>query len=548
MSLEQMPSTPGAQGAELEAAFEAQRRILRLAAVLEPRRAIGFEKIRIGGPNDGGYVMIDHFSDVAAAYSLGVGPDVSWDVDIAERGIKVYQFDHTVDGPPQTHRMFEFAKTQIVPETGLRGESLTSLVAARGHDPDLSLILKCDIEGDEWAVFDAAPDSLLGRFSQIVCEFHTFGGVASDLWYARAYRVLRKLRRQFEVVHVHANNYCPIYNLGNVAFPDLLEVTFVNQKYHTFEETDEIFPTPLDSPNRPDRPDIFLGPFRFGAYSLKGDDHNVTDDEWLAPLVDLDSKSHVGEISYLLGNVEFERTQLDLVERTVQLERLSDDLVGRTDDLVATRSQLVERTAQLEKVSHDLATRTDDLVAARGQLVERTAQFEKVSHDLATRTDDLVATRDQLVERTAQLEQLSRDLMIRTDDLVATRSQLVERTARLEQASSDLMARTDDLVAIRSQLVERTAQLETVSHDLATRTDDLVATREELADRTADLARSAIDLRERDLRVNDHLQTIERITEALQKETSAHAALMEALRHIPGLTWTMKRILNRSAE
>ena len=86
MSLEQMPSTPGAQGAELEAAFEAQRRILRLAAVLEPRRAIGFEKIRIGGPNDGGYVMIDHFSDVAAAYSLGVGPDVSWDVDIAEIG------------------------------------------------------------------------------------------------------------------------------------------------------------------------------------------------------------------------------------------------------------------------------------------------------------------------------------------------------------------------------------------------------------------------------------------------------------------------------
>ena len=80
----------------------------------------GFENIlaredllRIGRAYDGGYVMVDDF-DNCVAYSFGISDDVSWDFDIAKRGIDVYMYDHTIDSLPVYDERFHFFKTTSI--------------------------------------------------------------------------------------------------------------------------------------------------------------------------------------------------------------------------------------------------------------------------------------------------------------------------------------------------------------------------------------------------------------------------------------------------
>lgn len=230
---------------------------------LTPRRVMGIEKVRLGDAGDGGYVMLDDFTGVTGALSLGIGGNCSWDAQIAERGIDVYQYDHTIEGPPTEHPRFHFTRKMIAAEVSKDAESLSTALGTIAASENERLVLKIDIEGAEWDVFDSAPEVDLGRFSQIIAEFHDFDEVLNSAWRDRAQRVLAKLRTQFDVVHVHANNYGTYDVIANVPIPEAFEISFANRSIYRSEETDEVFPTALDQPNRPDRPDIFLGTMRY---------------------------------------------------------------------------------------------------------------------------------------------------------------------------------------------------------------------------------------------------------------------------------------------
>jgi hypothetical protein len=245
-------------------AFEIQEEIKRTLRFLRPYAARGFRKARFGGPHDGGYILLDDFRGIDTAFSFGIENNASWDVEIAKRCVTVYQFDHTVEAPITGDERLVFSRKRICPEAGTESESLSSLV--RQYDKQNAcpnLILKIDIENDEWAVFDATPPDLLTRFSQIVGEFHYFQGFRDFDWRKLFHRVLNKLSGAYGIVHVHANNYAGFSNICNVVFPNVLEITFANRNIYSFSETDEIFPGPLDSPNDPSRLDMHLGSFRF---------------------------------------------------------------------------------------------------------------------------------------------------------------------------------------------------------------------------------------------------------------------------------------------
>jgi|SRR5271165_1924436 len=239
-----------------------QAAIIDLLSYLTPRRSVRFGKIRLGRNGDGGYVLLDDFADVSAALSFGIGTDCSWDAAIAARAIDVFQYDHTVDGPPIANPRFRFFKKKIAAASSDQSESLGSALAKLPSTAE-RVILKIDVEGAEWDIFDAATPEELARFSQIVGEFHDFDHAADPAWRDTARRVLAKLRSVFEVVHVHANNYAPLNVIANVAIPSTFELTFVKRATYECRETDEIFPTALDQPSWDGRPDIFLGSMRY---------------------------------------------------------------------------------------------------------------------------------------------------------------------------------------------------------------------------------------------------------------------------------------------
>ena len=228
--------------------------------LLRPQAATGTKKIRLGSANDGGYVMLDDFLGVDSALSLGIDKDVSWDVDMAKRGIVVYQFDHTVDSPPVTDNpRLVFAKKRISTETGPSTETLPSLLKRYDKGTKPNILLKIDIECDEWAIFDELCPELISRFAQIVGEFHFFEGFSADPRCRRLItRVLEKLTYSYAVVHIHANSHGDFHTFNNMAFPNVLELTFANRRLYSFSETDEKFPGILDAPNDPRRPDVDL--------------------------------------------------------------------------------------------------------------------------------------------------------------------------------------------------------------------------------------------------------------------------------------------------
>lgn len=207
--------------------------------------------------------MIDDFVGIRAALSFGIEANASWDEEIAAQGVTVHQYDHTIDAPPVLNDRLVFNKTKITPEDEPGGRCIPSILSEIGESEAASVILKIDIEFDEWAVFDATPADELAKFSQIVCEFHCFSFVEDNGHFRRFLRVLAKLDELFATVHVHANNYGPMMLIGGVPFPQVLEVSFASRQRYQFAPSDELFPTPLDEPNRPDVPDYALGAFRF---------------------------------------------------------------------------------------------------------------------------------------------------------------------------------------------------------------------------------------------------------------------------------------------
>lgn len=192
----------------LAGAFEAHDPVKDILRLLQPYAVNGFSKARFGCVNDGGYIHLDDFRGVDTAFSFGIEQNGSWDVEVAKRGLKVYQFDHTVDAPITDNDRLIFARKKISPAAGPESETLVSLIKKHDRgDATPNILLKIDIECSEWEVFDATPPELLGRFSQIVGEFHYFQGLSDPNWRRLFARVLKKLSDLYVVVHVHANNF-----------------------------------------------------------------------------------------------------------------------------------------------------------------------------------------------------------------------------------------------------------------------------------------------------------------------------------------------------
>lgn len=238
------------------------KNVLRL---LRPHKLVGASKVRTGRFFDGGYVMLDRFEGVQAAYSLGINDDVSWDLDMARRGIPVYQYDHTIEGLPEEHELFHWEPKCISgigdEENGV--ETLEGLMAKNGHSDYDNMILKCDIEESEWLLLEKTPNSVLRKFSQIVIELHNMAYLTDTYHGNNVRRAIANLTSSHRVVHVHANNFAQWSVIGGIPVPAVLEVSLVRTSEGELVQSDEVFPTAMDMPCHAGEADMYLGRFEF---------------------------------------------------------------------------------------------------------------------------------------------------------------------------------------------------------------------------------------------------------------------------------------------
>jgi tetratricopeptide (TPR) repeat protein len=234
------------------------RAIINTLRLLKPNKAVGFDKIRIGSAADGGYIQLNDFTNISHAISLGISTDDNWDISLALRGIPVDQFDHSILEAPTSHRLLNFSRTKISAHRSAGTVTLEDIVAPYSRPGVPDLILKMDIESDEWDVLDNTSAEILSRFAQVICEYHSFHLLRESQFQMRARRVLEKLGRQFSVIHTHANNFGGVSTMAGKAIPHVLEVTYANRERYKIEASDESLPTPLDFPCDPYAEEIVL--------------------------------------------------------------------------------------------------------------------------------------------------------------------------------------------------------------------------------------------------------------------------------------------------
>jgi hypothetical protein len=244
---------------------EIASRTFRLGNLLTPVATEGHRKVRVGHPYDGGYVMIDDWNGIVGAISIGIGRNDAWDRDVQARGIPVAQFDHTIAAPPTYAPGMVWHRIGIGPDDTKDLRSLRSIVRLADFPAEGDLLLKLDAEAAEWEALQSEEAAPLGRFRQMVIEFHWFDRIADDTWFTIARQTIERVCRSHAPVHVHANNGVGMMLLGGVTFPRVLEVTFAKKSVYTLTPSHELFPTALDAPCHSGRPDHFLGSFRFPA-------------------------------------------------------------------------------------------------------------------------------------------------------------------------------------------------------------------------------------------------------------------------------------------
>ncbi len=267
--LHDLAATPVAEAAKdrpltLRSEIEvlAQKDILDLIAMIRPVSMTEVSKVRVGNDWDGGYVLPETALHCDAVLSIGVGPDVSFDMAFAERGARIMQFDHTVEQAPSAHENFSFYRMGWGPETTDTLLSFPDIMARFGALSPRRALLKFDIEGYEYPVLEAIEAEDLRQFEVIVCEFHHLNRLADLGFYKTAKACFEKLLRFHALVHLHANNCGGLSVVGGVPMANVMEFSFLRRDLDSFTgPSPDPIPGPLDRPNHPMAVDICLNAF-----------------------------------------------------------------------------------------------------------------------------------------------------------------------------------------------------------------------------------------------------------------------------------------------
>jgi hypothetical protein len=77
-------------------------------------------------------------------------------------------------------------------------------------------------------------------------------------YFVKTVSALRKIHSTHAPVHLHANNYSSLAIIGNVAVPDIIEVTYVSRSRYKTTLFEPLPGAEFDSPNSSLTPEIAL--------------------------------------------------------------------------------------------------------------------------------------------------------------------------------------------------------------------------------------------------------------------------------------------------
>ena len=213
--------------------------------------------IRIGGEGDGGYLVPDDLNNINCCFSPGVCEVANFELEFANRGIKCFLADYSVDAPPVQNKLFDFEKKYLGQVEDSVHITLENWVNRKAHDQS-DFILQMDIEGAEYEVIFDTSSETLRKFRILVIEFHRLEAIIVRYGFDLINLTFKKILKDFEIVHIHPNNAATLKKYKGFEIPPTMEFTFLRKDRITSRQPTLNFPHKLDSPNAPNKEDYPL--------------------------------------------------------------------------------------------------------------------------------------------------------------------------------------------------------------------------------------------------------------------------------------------------
>lgn len=248
--------------ATMENPNASQGEVLNLLNLFRPWHMANYNKIRLGSPNDGGYVLPSLALESNLLVSIGIGNDISFDAEFAKQGARIYQFDHTIEAPPYTHPSMHFFRKGWGAAASAELMSFDQIVDVVDWTNARHPVLKFDVEGAEWDGLNSMSPEHLARFEIVTAEFHNIEQIFHRANYDRVFSAFSKLAARHVPIHLHVNNYQGVTLVSGVPVPCVIELTYLRRDRGVFGgHSSEPIPGPLDQPNNKAAPDICLRPY-----------------------------------------------------------------------------------------------------------------------------------------------------------------------------------------------------------------------------------------------------------------------------------------------
>ena len=242
--------------------------------------------IRLGNKRDGGYVIPKKLiNEVDVLISFGISNDWSFEANFKKLNpnLIIHGYDHSVSRKVFVRNIRYILLDMVLLRLSIRrlknsiNDLFSYLTFFKGdvahfqkrihnyvhHSYDITfdevivktksknIFLKVDIEGSEYRIIDSIM-KYKDRIDAIAIEFHN-----ADALRPMFISAIKKIQKQFKIVHFHINNYAGYYKDG---LPECSEITFINKKIkiRTYNKRNVLPLLNLDFQNAPTKVDYKL--------------------------------------------------------------------------------------------------------------------------------------------------------------------------------------------------------------------------------------------------------------------------------------------------
>ena len=203
--------------------------------IIKPKSS-PYKLVRIGGKNDGAYLLPNDFNGILACFSPGVCNTKSFEDHLAKKyNIKSYMCDFSSDIDNFKTEIIKgmqfFEKKWLDIYQDENNISLEEWVNKYTDEPKSDLILQMDIEGAEYRNLCSCPKYILQRFRILIIELHDLASILKEGKDNKVSLLLTKINKTHICVHAHPNNCCGdvLDPISRMNIPRVIELTFLRK-------------------------------------------------------------------------------------------------------------------------------------------------------------------------------------------------------------------------------------------------------------------------------------------------------------------------------